>query len=113
MALTKSTVKVTNISELATKPNATDGLTDATFKALFDKASLDNKTFINDTLTAEIDTALALKADASAVAGKADQDTTYTKTEVDSIATGKQKAITSGTANPSGGSDGDIYLQYV
>jgi len=26
---------------------------------------------------------------------------------------GKQKAITSGTAAPSGGSDGDIYLQYV
>ena len=112
MALTKSTVKVTNISELATKPNVTDGLTDATFKALFDKSALDEKTFINSTLTAEIDTALGLKADASSLAAKADQATTYTKIETDSLLTAKQKAITSGTATPTGGSDGDIYIKY-
>ena len=104
MALTKTTVKVTNISELSTKPNATDGLTDATFKALFDKSVLDIKTYLNSTLTAEVDTALALKSDVA---------TTYTKTEVDNIVVAKQKAITSGTAEPTGGSDGDIYLQYV
>lgn len=55
MALTKCTVKVTNISELATTPNATDGLTDATFKALFDKSPLDFKTYINNVLTVEIE----------------------------------------------------------
>ncbi len=89
MSITKSTVKVTNISELATKPNATDGLTDQTFKALFDKVGLDTKTYINDVLTEEIDDALALKADATSV-----------------------PTITNGTSEPTGGSSGDIFLQY-
>ncbi len=91
MALSKTTVKVTNISELATRPNATDGLTDATFKALFDKSSSDLKTYINDTLTTEVDSALGT---------------------INSTLSAKQKTITSGTAAPSGGSDGDIYIQY-
>jgi hypothetical protein len=86
MALTKTTVKVTNISELSTKPNATEGLTDATFKALFDKSSKDLKDYINDTLTEEIDETLEAKFDSS--------------------------KISYGTSEPAGGNDGDIYFQY-
>lgn len=116
MALTKNATKVTNISELATKPNATNGLSDQTFKALFDKSVLDTKTYLNETLTVELDTALGLKAT---------QTTTYTKIEVDGIAitkanssdvttalAGKQKSITSGIGTPSGGTSGDIYIKY-
>ena len=87
--LTETTVKVTNISELSTRPNATEGLTDATFKALFDKSSADLKTYINSTLIPEIETAIDLKADATDV-----PTTTY------------------GTEEPTGGEDGDEYFQY-
>ena len=44
---------------------------------------------------------------------KAPVSTTYTKTEVDNALALKNKAITSGTGAPSGGSDGDIYIQYI
>lgn len=38
---------------------------------------------------------------------------TYDKTKIDGIATGATKnIIKTGTANPSGGSNGDIYIQY-
>ena len=89
---------------------------------MFDKSASDIKTFINDTLTVEADAAIAAKANQSTTytktevdsiaTGKANQATTYTKTEVDNSLATKQKSITSGTAAPSGGSDGDIYLQY-
>lgn len=48
------------------------------------------------------------------VAGQYVSITTNASTDAVTIATtGVQKAITSGTAAPSGGSDGDIYLQYT
>jgi len=51
MALTKNNTKVTNIQELA------DIVVDqaTTVKALFDKSNTDIKTYINDTLTVELD----------------------------------------------------------
>ena len=55
MALTKATFGVTNISDLSSTPNATEGLTAAQLQAKFDKTGADAKTYINDTLTAEID----------------------------------------------------------
>jgi len=39
-------------------------------------------------------------------------DRYYTESEADALLNAKQKTITSGTADPSGGSSGDIYLQY-
>lgn len=36
----------------------------------------------------------------------------YTESEIDTKLNGKQKSITYGTAAPSGGSNGDIYIQY-
>jgi len=56
MGLTKTTVGVTNISDLSSTPNATEGLTAAQLQAKFDKTGADLKTYINDTLTAELDT---------------------------------------------------------
>ena len=56
--LTKSTVGVTNISSLSSTPNATEGLTAAQLQALFDKTGADTKTYINSTLTSEIDSAV-------------------------------------------------------
>jgi len=55
MSLTKNTVTVTNISDLSSTPNATEGLTAAQLQARFDKSSLDHKTYINDVLTVEQD----------------------------------------------------------
>lgn len=58
MGLTKTTVGVTNISDLSSTPNATEGLTAAQLQAKFDKTGSDLKTYINDTLTAELDAIL-------------------------------------------------------
>jgi hypothetical protein len=52
----------------------------------------------------------------SALAGKANATHSHVISEVTGLQTaldGKQKTITSGTAAPSGGADGDIYLQYT
>ncbi len=55
MALTKFNESVTNHQSLPDKPS----LTSSQLKALFDKASVDIKTYINSTLTSEIDTKLS------------------------------------------------------
>jgi len=62
MALTKATFGVTNISSLSLAPNAIEGLTGPQLQALYDKSPADVKTYINNTLTTELDAALALKA---------------------------------------------------
>ena len=55
MALSKLTTYLENIQALSDTPNSTEGLTADELKALFDKAPTDIKTYLNDTLTAEID----------------------------------------------------------
>ena len=55
MALTKFTGNVNNIQSLSDRPNTIDGLTSSQLKELFDKAGADIKTYINETLTEEID----------------------------------------------------------
>lgn len=61
MALTKLTTDLGVIAALSDLPNATDGLTAAQLKAKFDEGPNDIKTFINNTLTTELDTALAAR----------------------------------------------------
>lgn len=61
MAITKFTNSVTNVQSLSDTPNITEGLTSAQLKEIFDKAGVDIKAFINDTLTTEIDTLLGEK----------------------------------------------------
>lgn len=55
MALTKLTTDLANIQKLSDTPNTTEGLTADELKALWDKAGTDIQDYINDTLTAEID----------------------------------------------------------
>ena len=59
MALTKFTVNVNNIQSLSDRPNAIDGLTPAQLKEKYDKAGADIKEYLNETLTEEVDSALA------------------------------------------------------
>ena len=111
MALTKLTTNLNNIQALHDRPNTADGLTADELKEKFDKAGNDIKSYINNTLTSELDSTIA---------------DTYTKTQVDSMFSGLsstyysksqvdssfQKKITYGTGNPSGGNNGDIYIKY-
>ena len=89
MALTKLTTDVENITPLSDKPNSTDGLTSAELRALFDKAGVDIKTYVNNTLTSEIDTELGKKFDTSKIFA------TFTD-----------------APGPGDGSDGDYWEQY-
>lgn len=59
MALTKFLTEVNNIQALSDKPNEIDGLTSAELKAKFDKAGSDIKTYINETLTEQLDSSLS------------------------------------------------------
>lgn len=55
MSLTKFTKDVANISLLSDYPNSTEGLTAQELKERHDKAGIDIKEFINETLTSELD----------------------------------------------------------
>lgn len=59
MALSKFTKNVNNIQSLSDRPNTIDGLTSSQLKELFDKAGTDIKTFLNETLTEELDDAIS------------------------------------------------------
>lgn len=58
MPLTKYTASTAIIAALADLPNATSGLTAAQLKAKFDESATALKTYINDTLTVEVDASL-------------------------------------------------------
>ena len=135
MSLTKFTENVNNVQSLADKPiQASEAL-----KQVFDKAGNDIKTYINDILTAQIDTLIsALQsgkidtnkivndvttggstnvASAETVKGLSTRvdgipDEVDTKIQNLGLKSGATTQITSGTSTPSGGNDGDIYIQY-
>lgn len=71
MSLTKFNGETNNIQSLPDKPTQTA----TQLKTLFDKAGADIKTYINNTLTTEVDTALGTKANNSNVYSKAEADT--------------------------------------
>lgn len=71
MSLTKFTGDVDNIQSLPDKPTQTA----SQLKTLFDKTGADLKTYINETLTTELDTTLGTKANNSNVYSKAEADT--------------------------------------
>lgn len=116
MSLTKLNNNLNTIQSLPNRPT----LEAETLKAEFDKSGNLIKDYINNTLTEEVeelvqDSILSAKTPIensltnistdkalSALQGK------ILKDEVDT----KQKNITRGTATPSGGSNGDIYIQY-
>jgi hypothetical protein len=126
MALTKLTTDVAVIAALPDAPTDTA----AELKGKFDFAGTTIKTFINNTLIDELDTAIATipvgLAASRALASDADGAvavTAVTATELGYVSgvtsaiqaqlDAKQKTVTSGTDAPSGGADGDIYIQYA
>ena len=62
MALTTFDVDVENITALADQPNDDQGLSADELKQLFDKAGVDIKAFLNDTLIPELEDAIAAAA---------------------------------------------------
>lgn len=92
MSLTKFTGDTNNIQSLADQPN----LTASQLKAKFDKTGDDLKTYINSTLTSEIDTEFGNKANSSNV---------YTKTQTNEKTDGtvllNNKRLGGGTADRS------------
>ena len=137
MGLTECTANVNNIALLDDAP----ALSAAELKAKFDAAGTDIKTYLNNTLIDELDTALATipsvinnlttggtTAALSAEQGKtlntnkqnkvtnvSDTEISYLNGVTSAIQTqlnNKQKTISYGTSAPSGGTSGDIYLRY-
>lgn len=71
MALTKFTTDVENIQALSNKPNEVEGLTADQLKAKFDKAGEDIKTYLNSTLSSELDTSIGtLQTDVTTLNGQ-------------------------------------------
>jgi hypothetical protein len=114
MALTKLTTNLNNIQALHDRPNVTDGLTADELKEKFDKAGNDIKTYINNTLTEELDSTIATTYSKDEVDGLISglSATYYNKTQIDNTVATLQPKITIGTATPTGGSNGDIYIKY-
>lgn len=84
MSLTKFNGETNNIQSLPDKPTQTA----SQLKTLFDKTGADLKTYINETLTTELDTTLGTKANSSNVYTKTDvynKEESYSKTETDTL----------------------------
>lgn len=116
MSLTKLTENLNKVSSLPDKPT----LQADELKAIFDEAGNVIKNYINDTLTEEIEKLVSDTAKTTKTTVENSLTSTST-TNALSAAQGTllketienmQKTITRGTSEPSGGSDGDIYLQY-
>ena len=134
MGLTECTANVNNIALLDDAP----ALSAAELKAKFDAAGTDIKTYLNNTLIPELETAIpdvvndlttggttaALSAEQGKtlntnkqdkVANVSDTEISYLNGVTSAIQTqlnAKQKTIGYGTSAPSGGASGDIYLRY-
>ena len=116
MALTKLTENLNNIQALSDKPNETDGLSADELKERFDLAGNTIKTYINGTLTEELDAINGTICTENTVDTKISTalSSYYTKSQVDTALNGKQKTISYGTGTPadSFGINGDIYIKY-
>jgi hypothetical protein len=96
MATTKLTDDLDIIQALGDKPNQSDGLSAAQMKAKYDEGTNLIKTYINDTLTAEIDTNLATKTEltAAVLSGISDDSITTAK-----CATEQKRGVANGVAS--------------
>jgi hypothetical protein len=116
MALTKLTADVNNIQALSDRPNTIDGLTSSQLKAKYDKAGADIKTYINSTLTTELDTALATIPDTSNFVQTTDSRLTNSRqcnNSFDSWSTARSNLkITYGTTLPGSADNGAIFFLY-
>ena len=114
MALTKLTTNLNNIQALHDKPNTADGLTSDELKERFDKAGNDIKTYINGTLTEELDATIGDSYTKTQIDTMFSNlgNTYYNKTQINNTVATLQPKITYGTGTPSGGNNGDIYIKY-
>lgn len=116
MALTKLTASVNNIQSLSDRPNAVDGLTSSELKERFDKAGSDIKEYINETLTEELDDAIASIPDTSQFVQNNDARLTNSRqcnNSFDSWSTARENLkISYGTTLPESGENGSIFLKY-
>lgn len=116
MALTKMSADVNNIQALSDNPNTVDGLTSSQLKELFDKAGADIKTYLNSTLTEELDTAIATIPDSSNFVTTSDSRLTNSRkcnNTFDNWNTSRTNLkITYGTTLPSSADNGAIFFLY-
>lgn len=120
MSLPKLTENLNKVSSLPEKPT----LQSDELQAVFDEAGNVIKEYINDTLTGAIEQSIINTVQAN----KTTVENVLTSTSitnalssaqgkvlkglVDGLDSSKQKAISIGSSTPSGGSNGDIYIQY-
>jgi len=116
MALTKFTENVNNIQGLSDRPNTIDGLTSSQLKELFDKAGADIKTYLNESLTEELDTVITTIPDPSNFVTTSDSRLTNSRqcnNSFDSWSTARTNLkITYGTTLPQTADNGAIFLLY-
>lgn len=114
MALTKLTANVNNIQALSDRPNTIDGLTSAELKERFDKAGADIKSYLNTTLTEELDAAISTIP--SNYVTTSDERLTNSRTcnnSFDSWSTARTNLkIGYGTSLPASADDGSIFFLY-
>lgn len=120
MSLTKLTANLNNISSLPDKPT----LQSDELKAVFDEAGNVIKEYLNEVLTEETEKLVSdtAKANKTTVENTLDSDSIANalssaqgkvlKTLIDNLDTNKQKNISISSEEPTGGSDGDIHIQY-
>ena len=124
MSLPKLTENLNKVSSLPEKPT----LQPEELQAVFDQAGNIIKEYINDVLTVAIENLINSTVQASKTTVENNLTSTSTTnalasaqgkvlndritTEVNTLNTQKQKKITRGTEAPSGGEDGDYYIQY-
>ena len=120
MSLTKLTANLNNISSLPDKPT----LQSDELKALFDEAGNVIKEYLNEVLTDEVEKLVSdtVKANKTTVENTLDSDSIANalssaqgkvlKTLIDNLDTNKQKNISISSEEPTGGTSGDIHIQY-
>ena len=116
MGLSKFTASVNNIQSLSDRPNTIDGLTSSELKERFDKAGTDIKEYLNDTLTEELDTAIATIPDSSNFVTTSDSRLTNSRkcnNSFDNWSTARGNLkIGYGTSLPSSADNGSLFFLY-
>jgi Mg/Co/Ni transporter MgtE len=120
MSLTKLTENLNKVSSLPDKPT----LQPDELKAVFDNAGNAIKNYINEVLTEEIEKLVSdtAKTTKTTVENALDSDSVINalssaqgkalKGLVDNLDKNKQKKISISTKEPTGGTSGDIHIQY-
>lgn len=108
--ITRFTANVNNIQALSDRPNTADGLTSQELKEKFDKAGVDIKAYINDTLISNIENYFKNCLDSND--GRLTNSRKCNNTFDDAITARQNLRISYGSTLPSTGEDGDIFFLY-